>query len=205
MFIEQPATNRSVAFRKPVIGLGINDAPYKTQPKVDGKNIMCPFFSVWRSMLIRCYSGTYHKRQPTYKDCTVSDDWLSFMSFRSWMEKQDWVKKHLDKDILVSGNKIYSKETCIFVPREVNNLLNDHRAGRGKFPIGVCKSGNKYMAQCSGRENRYIGLYNTPHEAHTAWATEKAKVIREVADKQHPKLKEPLLKFATIIDPIYAC
>lgn len=201
MFIQQPITKRSIAFRKPVFGIGINDATYKTQPKVNGKNIMCPFFSVWRSMLIRCYSKYYHNKQPTYKGCKVQDDWLSFMEFRGWMERQDWEGKYLDKDILVYGNKIYSKETCLFVSRRVNNLLNDHRAKRGDFPIGVCKFENKYMAQCSGRPNRYIGLYDTPELAHRAWAIEKAKVIREIAETQPLNIKDSLLNFAFMIDP----
>lgn len=30
---------------------------------------------------------------------------------------------HLDKDILLKGNKVYSPETCAFVPAKINSLL----------------------------------------------------------------------------------
>lgn len=199
MFIEEPINERHKKIRKLVEGVGINDAPYLVKPRVNGKCVECPFFTVWRSMIRRCYSKIYHNKQPTYKDCKVHDDWLNFMAFKSWMEKQDWKGNNLDKDILKPGNKTYSKETCLFVSKGVNNLLNDHKAKRGEFPIGVCKFGNKYMAQCSGRKNRYIGLYDTPEQAHRAWAIEKVKIIRQVAETEQPEIKNALLLFANTI------
>ena len=204
MFIKKPATARSVAFRKKILGVGVNDADYQTQPKINGKNEWCPFFSVWRSMIHRCYSSRYHEKSPSYKGCLVHKDWLLFSNFKEWMILQEWEGMALDKDILVYGNKTYSENTCAFVSTRVNNLLNDHRSKRGLLPIGVCKFENKYMAQCSGRDKRYIGLYNTPNEAHIAWAEEKVKVITKVAETQNPKIKIALLKIADIITPIFA-
>ena len=108
-----------------VCGVGINDADYvvkkfETIGYVDGKRKRklvwtCPYHRAWESMLKRCYSAKYQERQPTYKGCTVSDDWLTFSNFRAWMIAQDWEGKHLDKDLLFEGNKIYSTETCVFV------------------------------------------------------------------------------------------
>jgi len=40
------------------------------------------------------------------------------------MERQDWEGKHLDKDILIPGNKIYSPDRCIFVSSLINLLID---------------------------------------------------------------------------------
>ena len=80
-----------------VQGVGVNDAGYRVAikerlPCSNGKRIqkevwMCPYYSKWKSMLVRCYSTKYHQRRPTYKDCSVCNDWLLFSNFRKWVEK----------------------------------------------------------------------------------------------------------------------
>lgn len=161
-----------------VLGVGINDADYVVKPIVDGVRVCCPFYSRWGSMLNRCYSSSFHKLKPTYKDCSVCDEWLVFSNFKSWMEKQDWEGKHLDKDILVSGNKIYHPDYCSFVTQETNKFILDGKSVRGDLPIGVCfdKKAGKYKASCgafkSGSKN-FAGYFNTPEEAHEAWRNKK--------------------------------
>ena len=92
-------------------------------------------------MLVRCYSDTSKKKNPTYEGCEVSENFKSYEYFYDWCQKQigfankDW---HLDKDLLVKGNKIYSESTCIFIPSEINLLLTKCTASRGEHLIGVC-------------------------------------------------------------------
>lgn len=82
-----------------------------------------PATSFWYNMLSRSYSEKYHKTHPTYKDVKVCEEWHNFQNFAKWYE-ENWKPYmdgwHLDKDILFKGNKIYSPETCCFVPHEVN-------------------------------------------------------------------------------------
>lgn len=125
-----------------VCGVGMNDAGYSVcnTVRVGGrsKNLwICPFYRAWTGMLERSYSAKFQARHPTYIGCTVDPTWHLFSTFKEWMSRQDHEGKHLDKDILVSGNKIYSAETCAFVSRAINTFIVDSRAIRGDWPIGV--------------------------------------------------------------------
>ena len=56
---------------------------------------------------------------------------------------------HLDKDILCKGNKVYSSETCVFVPARINSIILNSQNRRGDLPVGVNynKKTGKYRAQ----------------------------------------------------------
>jgi hypothetical protein len=198
MFIEIIASKGSLARRSLIHGVAINDADYITQPKINGKIVRCPFYRKWTHMLDRCYSEKYHDRRPTYKGCTVSEEWLVFSNFRDWMIKQDWEGRELDKDILVQGNKEYSPKACIFVSSAINGLLSDHRASRGPYPIGMSwsKSNNKFKATCSitGKQV-HLGHFDTIEEAHKAYKEFKYNLIRDIALQQKEPLKTALLNF----------
>lgn len=94
-----PASKRSLSLRRKILGVAINDAEYVVTAKVDGVKISCPYYKVWANMLQRCYNKKEQERYPNYAGCTVCDEWLTFSTFKSWMERQDWRGKHLDKDI----------------------------------------------------------------------------------------------------------
>ena len=127
--------------KKLVCGVGINNADYvvtvyETIGYENGKQKRrvvwrCPFYSRWNDMLARCYTTSYKQRFPTYEGCYVCKEWLIFSNFKAWMEKQDWEGKELDKDLLVSRNKVYSPETCVFVDKRVNLFLTESSANRG--------------------------------------------------------------------------
>jgi hypothetical protein len=182
-----------------VCGVGINDADYKVEIKktvgrINGKQIqkriwVCPFYVKWKNMLIRGYSRKVKDKYKTYEECAVCDEWLTFSNFRSWMVLQDWEGKQLDKDILVTGNKLYSPSTCCFVSKEVNSFLTGNDATRGEWPIGVnwSNAAQKFQSSCSDpflNSRVHIGTYDTPEEAHYMWANYKYELACNIAENE---------------------
>ena len=193
-----------------VYGVGVNDLGYRTQvreelPKNGGRRIqktvfLYKYYTVWRSMLERCYSKKFLERNPSYIGTNVCSEWLSATAFKKWMEQQDWSGKCLDKDIIVPRSKLYSPETCAFVSNETNSFVIASDASRGDYPIGVClfKPTGKYQARCNNPftgKQEYLGLYSTPEEAHEAWRKRKYDLAQRVADKESdPRVVEALRK-----------
>ena len=155
-------------------------------------------FKIWYHMLERCYDPKYHKKHSTYKDCKVEDYLLNFQHMGEWIENNYYEvpeeKMCLDKDILYKGNKIYSRDTCIFVPERINNLFVKRDNDRGDNPIGVhpISSGN-YEACCNNEYGKYIylGTYSTKEEAFQVYKEYKEKVIKKVIDSYEGKIPEP--------------
>ena len=201
MFIEIKASKSSLGRRKSLHGVGVNDADYMVSYKVDGKKLICPYYKRWHSMLTRCYSSKYHDRQPTYKDCSVSDSWLVFSNFRLWMEKQDFTGKALDKDVLTQGNKIYSESTCVFISQELNNLLCDSVYNNSGLPKGVSlnRQTGKFVSECKNKGKKvYLGCYKTTKEAHDVYKEFKLSVIRAIAKNQQSNVKTALLNYKIV-------
>jgi len=200
-FVEIPANKRSLSIRKPLYNLGINDADYVVQPRINGKKINCPYYKTWVDMLTRCYSEKFHANNQSYIDCTVAKEWHLFSNFHKWMEKQDWNHKELDKDILMPGNKIYSPETCVFVPASLNNLLLHAKSKKRKYPVGVefnnkCK--DKFIAHVNlNGKKKHLGCFATQEQASEAHKTAKSNEIKRVALLQSDiRIREGLLRHA---------
>ena len=175
--------------KKLVYGVGVNDANYSVNPRVNGKRVACPFYSKWAGMLERCYSDKYQLRQPTYIGCTVCEEWLTFSNFKAWMEQQDWQGKELDKDILKPGNKVYRPDVCVFVDSIVNTFTITCGASRGQYPLGVCirKLEKKFNAQCRNpftKKREHLGSFTCQDEAHQAWKKRKHELSCQLADLQ---------------------
>lgn len=182
--------------RKLVWGVGINDADYVTEKfetigYVNGKQKQkrvwtCPYYRAWKNMLQRCYSARIHERYPTYIGCTVSKEWHTFSSFKAWMEKQAWEGKHLDKDLLFEGNKVYSAEKCVFVTGLVNGFITDSGASRGDLLIGVdwYKPAGKFRSRCRNpftKKQEHLGYFACEQQAHKAWVRRKLELAHELA------------------------
>lgn len=187
-----------------VCGVAVNDEPHKTcrYERIDGvsrKVWVCPFYLRWVNMIKRCYSAQMIELNPTYADCVVAEEWLYFSAFKAWMESQDWHGKELDKDILIPGNKVYSKEFCVFVDPALNMFLVDRAASRGNTPLGVCWSNQakKFMARCRNPftdKSEYLGLFECSATAHEAWRRRKHSLALRYADMQEDKRVADALK-----------
>lgn len=142
---------------------------------------------IWRDMIMRCHWEKARNKYPTYANCSVCEDWLFYSNFEKWYKEHYVEGWQLDKDILVKGNKVYSPQTCCFVPQEINKLLNKNLKQRGINPIGVSyvQSKGKYVAYAI---KRTVGAFNTPEEAFYAYKEAKEARIREVADKWRDQL-----------------
>ena len=187
LFIEAnyPATAMSIAKRKPMCGVGANDAFYTTTPTVDGVRLWDPAYRAWVSMLKRACYHKFHAAHPTYSDVTVCTEWHSFSVFRNW-----WLNSYregfsLDKDLLVAGNREYGPGACIYVPQSLNTFTLDCGAVRGELPIGVsiCKQTGRYKSECSNPitgKKRNLGRFNAPEAAHSAWLRYKLELAAQL-------------------------
>ena len=173
-----------------VFGVGIVGTKYLAS--VNG--VKTKEYTLWCNMLSRCYSNTnicdgFKKKNPTYEGCEVSDNFKSYEYFYEWCNKQvgfgneGW---HLDKDLLVKGNKVYSEDSCIFIPKEINLLLTKSTASRGKHLIGVHwdKAHKAFKAQVNKSKGKreYLGSFNTETEAFNAYKEAKESFVKEQAN-----------------------
>ena len=174
-----PSSDRS-SQRKKVHGVGANDANYLTQPKIDGKKVMCPAYRAWADMLRRAYSVDFQENHPAYSGVEVCEQWHSFSDFRKWWIDNQVDGWQLDKDLL-GGERVYSPCTCIFVPHWLNSFATDRAAYRGECQIGVSfhKQSGRFEANCrnpiTGKRD-FLGLFCCQEDAHAAWMKRKLSI-----------------------------
>ena len=182
--------------KKLVYDVGTNDSAYVVQKfeqlgYVGGKQKKklvwrCPYYRAWRAMLERCYSVKFQERNPTYKGCSVTEEWHTFSNFKAWMKTQNWEGLQLDKDLLFQGNKVYGPEACVFVTQTVNLFTTDRGSKRGEWLLGVDrhKPAEKFQSRCSNpftKKQENLGLFTCEQEAHNAWLKRKLELAHELA------------------------
>lgn len=161
--------------RRIIYGVAVNDTYEDTHT---------PAFAKWYNMVRRCYDKKYHAGKPTYSKATVCEEWKLFSNFKKWFDVNHIEGYHLDKDILVKGNTIYSPDTCCFVPNEINVLLTKSDGHRGNLPLGVKlgKSKKRYEARLSVYKGYiHLGTFDTVEDAFLSYKKAKEDWIKKTA------------------------
>lgn len=161
------------SWKTKVLGVGINDLNLGTGH---------PTYKSWMAMLQRCYSEQLLNKYPSYRGCSVCEEWLTLSNFKRWYDENYIEGYQLDKDILVKGNKVYSPETACFVPKELNILMKTSKRNKHGLPIGVTIKCKKFVATgILGSQRIWIGGFNTPEEAFYAYKERKEQYVKELA------------------------
>lgn len=170
-------------------GWGINDADYKTSLMYPTP-WECPIYARWRSMFNRCKG----KPRPTraYDNCEIDEKFKYLSDFIAWSKTEGFSPEnsklaHLDKDIKIRGNKLYSPDTCVFVPRTINSIIVDLGKQNEDYPAGVIKrksnwTGKPFLTGCLMNKGKmqYLGVRETPEECHALWQSAKAEIILDL-------------------------
>jgi len=127
-------------------------------------------YKTWSGMIERVYDSKRLVKDPTYKNVEVCNEWLNFNTFAKWFEENYIEGYHLDKDLLSTDNKIYSPETCIFIPQALNKFLTNIKVTNTSGHIGVSwhKNSNRWVAQIKHPKTGkriHLGLFKDIEEA----------------------------------------
>ena len=150
-------------------------------------------YEVWRNMLQRCYDEKTQERQPGYKMVKVCKDWHNFQNFAKFYEdnypKINNLKLSLDKDLLQQGteNKIYSPETCVFLPQYVNNFLTNKKSNNTSGYTGVSwySDSKKWVVHIhllEKNKQKTLGYFQTPELASQSYQQARAEQSEKVKD-----------------------
>ena len=192
--------NIKCPYEKRYFGIGyLGEGKYKVSENRKSTKV----YDTWHSMLRRCYDKKYQEKYPTYKNCEVCEEWLCFQNFAKWYYENYYEIKDekmcLDKDILFKHNKIYSPDTCMFMPERINLLFTKSDKSRGDSVIGTSLKNGKYRVQCwsfdpeSGKSKQeYFGYYDSQEKAFEIYKYYKEKNIKQVADYYKDKIPEKL-------------
>lgn len=189
-----------------VYGVGITGNKYPA--KRNGKDLK--EYKLWHGILERCYCPKSLEVRPTYKGCTVSDNFKNYEFFYEWCQEQvgfgndGW---QLDKDLLVKGNKVYGEDTCVFLPRELNSALTHRKNVDNNLPVGVLPVNKSKSYQAAIRidgKTYHLGVYSTPQRAFQAYKERKEMSLMKLALKwgEHldPRAEKALYNYRVEID-----
>lgn len=149
--------------------------------------------SIWESMMTRCYNPNKLKN-PSYKDCTIDERFHCFQDFAKWFE-ENWNplwegRWELDKDILQKGNKIYSPETCCFVPCEINSQFKKSKDNGFPTNISFNKIRNKFAGNIRIDGKNYTTYKDTIEEVFDWLKPLKEDKIKNLAHKYEHQLTD---------------
>lgn len=144
----------------------------------------------WSGVIERCYSTRLRHSRPCYSDVTISGDWHNFQNFAKWFYSQRGAELgwEIDKDLLVTGNKHYSPETCILLPRRLNTAIihvgsNENVLGYSYHPVSKLYS--TMVSTPAGGRNIY---FKTKDECVKYYYKSKSEQLSSLANEWREEL-----------------
>lgn len=182
--------HRIKGFSTPTVcGFGIKNEKYPCT-YIDEKGVKKNRreYQIWQGMIARCYNKNSFAKHPTYEGCTIDESFRHYADFYEWCNSQIGFKEkfELDKDLLMKGNRLYSKDLCLFLPKEINVALTRRQKHRGICVIGVTfeKASDRFVARMGLRGKvKTLGHFKTEIEAFNAYKSAKEQYLRDLAEK----------------------
>lgn len=157
-------------------------------------NKRTPEYEKWFGMMRRCYSEKAHQRKQSYRLSKVTQEWHCFQSFAEWLTDQKFYNHgyDLDKDLLSIDSKIYSPDTCVLIPRDINKIIAIGSPARS-LPRGVhiCKKKGVFIAQIKiENKTKCLGNFTCADTAHIAYKEAKENYVKEIAEIWRDKIDD---------------
>lgn len=171
---------------KIVCGIAINDMQGEKHENIKVLG------NVWETMIKRCYDKEYQKKIPWYSDCKVCDEWLVFSNFYRWAKGKYFKGSAIDKDILSEVNKkLYSPQTCCFIPKEVNNSIVQIYKSVYDENCGIyCRDGKYYPHVTVEGKPVHLGVFLSKSEAISVRKKAKKEHMMDVVARNKDKIEE---------------
>ena len=164
----------------------IGDGVYKSTEK----GISTRIYNCWDFMIERCYNEKRNVKNKNYTNVVVCEEWHNFQNYAEWYEKSYIEGFELDKDLLQQDveNKIYSPETCIFLPHNINVFLTNNKCNNktGMCGVSFYKRYSKWQSNIkvfNEEKLLHLGYFSTPEDANKAHI--KARKIQAENVKQY--------------------
>lgn len=156
-----------------------------------------PEYACWESMMKRVYNPQDEVNAIIYQGCTVCEEWHNFQNFAEWCQTQVSFGKqgfHLDKDILVKGNREYSPSSCRFVPKHINSAVTGMKIFNTSGFAGVEESstGNYSSSITMNSVGIHLGTFDTKEKAYLLYKNIKEAYIRSLAEIYKSELSEDI-------------
>ena len=148
-------------------------------------------YAAWINMLSRCYYDRHITRVDggkSYDGVEVYSGWLNFQAFAEWYVSNhpDYFNNNevysVDKELThLSGDKVYSPETCFIIPQSINSMLK----------LGAFR---EYPEKPYNIHRQQNGLYYFYVENRRTAATVNDLSLREALDLRYQTRKLKLLE-----------
>ena len=165
---------------------------YKYENAIDEHGVATHEFTIWNSLKQRVGRGLY-------ANVSISEEFMDFELWLKWAKEQigfntyddNGLLYNIDKDLLSKpDNLMYSKDTCLFIPLELNLMCKPSRNSNLKKGVQFLKARKKPYRAYINIDGKPIGLgyYHTEEEANTQYKIARLNRI----DTMYLKYKDKL-------------